>query len=142
MISILLKNFLKVVPWLIIGGLYLLIRFAGTHEVVDWGLSIYSLLMIWLSGAVLISLFFQLGDSLTLVPVFRKQSYGLIIILRVVVVFIGLLLLSLLSRFIAFFYGQIAFDDILPSWLQRLSEIPTLIVFLYLVLTTAVMSFN
>lgn len=137
----LLTIFLRVVPWLIIGGLYLLIRFAGTRESVDWGISIHSLLMIWIFGAILVSLFFHLGGYLAYLSYFRKQPYGIIILLRVAVVFIGLLLLSLLSRFVAFFYGQIEFNEILPSWFQRLSELPTLVVFLYLIIATAVMSF-
>ncbi len=139
--SLLLKFFLNLIPWLVIGGLYILIRFSGTTNTTDWATSNSSLLTIWIVGAVLISLFFQLGDYLAYIPIFRKKPYGFIISLRVIVVFFGLLLLSLLSRFMAFFFGQIELSEVFPSYIQRLSEIPTLIVFLYLIIMTAVVSF-
>ena len=141
MYSFFLKLIIKVIPWLVIGGLYLLIRFAGTSDTIDWASSTASIITVWVSGAILITIFYQFGDYLSYQSYFRKQPYGMIVILRVVVVFCGMLFLSLLSRIVAYLYGQIGADDIFSSYIQRLTEIPTLIVFLYLIIATSILSF-
>ena len=135
------KLMIKLVPWLIITGMYILIRFGGTTAKADWASDNFSMIIMWLVGSVLLTLFFSLSNYITIKAVFRKQAYGIIVLLRVFIVFVGLLFLSLSSRIMLFMQGQLDADQIVISWVERLLSIPTLIAFLYLIIATAIVSF-
>ena len=128
-------------PWLLITGIYLLVRFGGTHETADWASSTSSIIIMWLVGSIILAAFFHFSNYITIKPALRKQAYGVIVFLRVLIVFLGLLLLSLSSRIMLYFQGALSADEILSSWFERLMMTPTLVAFLWLIVATAIVSF-
>jgi len=136
-----LRLIINVIPWLIVTGMYILIRFGGTQETADWAYNYSAMIIMWLVGGVLLTIFFAFSNYLAMKPLIRKQAYIYIMLLRVIVVFVSLILMSLAARFMLFFQGHLSADEIITSWLERLTTLPTLAAFLYLIVAVSIVSF-
>lgn len=127
--------------WLIICGFYLLIRFYGTDEYMDWGTSKESFLIIWLLSALTLNVIYLIGQHVSDLKKVRRHSYGYIILIRVGAVSIGILIVLLLTRIFALLQGRIHISELLPTYFERLMGTQAIVVILFLVFGAFIISF-
>jgi len=138
----LLKSlFYSIFAWLIAIGLYMLIRFYGTTEVVDWAPDTKSIVVVWIIASLIFGIIYWITTEISDRPVFRKRSYGFLISFRIAGVISGLLLIGLFTRIWAFWNGDIVLSQVLPSYWERLTDKPIRAVFAYLVVVSAIFAF-
>ena len=121
----------SVVAWIGALGLYLTVRFLGTKDTMDWATTPGALVLLGIVvGAVfgvLYWLILLLADSRHL----RRRSYGFLLAFKCVGLFLAACVIVLVSRIAAYMQGSITAEEILPSFLDRLSHGAGVAFFLY-----------
>ena len=132
---------ISIVAWASAGALYLLVRFAGVESRTDWASTSTGLVSMWIFASIFLGLSYSFSLSLSKKPSVRRRSYSYIIVYRSIVVLLSLLILVFFSRVLAVLQGQISWLELLPTFAERITATPTLVVLLYFVITTAIISF-
>lgn len=129
-----------IVAYLTAAALYLLVRFYGTKDVMDWATDRHSLLLLWAVIGVTFGLFYWLitlvADSRRL----RSKPYHFIILFKTAGIALTTVVIVFISRVAAYVQGSIRFADIVPSFLQRLSHQAVLAFFIYVVTVCVIYS--
>jgi adenylate cyclase len=131
----------SVIAWLIAVGLYMLIRFFGTKDSVDWAVYPQLYIGVWLTAGF----FFGVAEwSITKIsdrPNLRSRSYGFLIFLKVFTMITVTLLMFLILRFIACFSGVIEASQILPTFVEHITSKATIVGFMYLGVVSALLGY-
>jgi len=129
-----------IVAWSMVIGMYLLIRFYGTKDTMDWATSTSSLFFLCLICGIVLGI--TDGFSLAILerPKFRKRSYGFTIAIRVGTMFSAALLIVFTSRVAAFLSGTLEFSQIFPTFMDRLAHNAVIAFLIYLTTVSAIFS--
>jgi adenylate cyclase len=131
----------SVIAWLMAMGLYMLIRFFGTQDTMDWAANTQIFIGVW----ILVGLFFGTAYWFTMMvsdkPQFRRRSYGFLISIKVITMLMVTLLLGLILRLIAFFTGAIQADQIVPTFIENMTSKLVLVILLYIGIVSAMLGF-
>jgi adenylate cyclase len=136
-----LKPFIYlIVSWSMAIGMYLLIRFHGTKDTMDWASSTSSYLFICLVGGLL----FGITDGILLIilerPKLRRRSYGFTISVRVATILLTAILIIFITRLVAYLSGTLEFSQIFSTFIDRLTHKAGLTSLLYLITVSALFS--
>ncbi len=112
----------NVVAWILALGLYLLVRFYGTQDVMDWATGPRALIVLWIVVGTLFGILYWLITLAADSAAVRRRSYGYIIAFKTAGLLLTACLVVLVSRIAAFAQGSISVGEILPSFLHRLSH--------------------
>jgi len=127
--------------WLVAMGMYALIRFYGTAEVMDWMADPAAVWTGWIVVGLPLGLIFWLielkGDS----PILRKRAYGFIILVKVLVLLLSAIAVVFAARVLEFSIGSFPLMDLLPNFFYRLLHPTMLGLLLYITLVSFVLSF-
>ena len=130
----------SVAAWIVAIGIYMLIRWYGTKDTMDW-ITGHTLVLVWLGAGFLFGSIDLLSDFICDSTGLRKKSYGFLIFFRVLCLILGALILLLITRLIALSLGQIGQSEFVSSFTARLTHKATLAFFLYLGIVDALFSF-
>jgi adenylate cyclase len=133
--------FFSVTAWLIAVGFYMLIRFFGTKDSVDWAVSTQLYINVWLTGGLFLGVAEWCITILSDRPNLRIRSYGFLIFLRVVTMVAVTLLMFFILRLIAFLAGVIDASQILPSFVEHIASKATIVGFMYLGVVSALLGY-
>ena len=137
-----LSSFLySVIAWLIALGLYMLIRFFGTQDTMDWAANTQIFIGVWVLAGLFFGTVYWLTTIISDKPQLRRRSYGFLISLRVVSMVIVTLIIGLILRFIAFFTGAIEADQILPTYVENMTSKLMVVIVLYIGIVSAILGF-
>jgi adenylate cyclase len=121
----------SVLAWIAALGLYILVRFYGTQDTMDWATTPGALFVLALAvGAifgVLYWLILLLADSKAL----RRHSYGFLIAFKCAGLFLAACVIVLVSRVAAYLQGSIPLEQVVPSFFARFSNGAVIAFFLY-----------
>lgn len=127
--------------WLFAGAIYLLVRFYGTKENVDWAQDSQSLYFLWLLSAFSFSIIFWIANFISEMRVLRTRAFWFLFSMKMIILLFGCLVILMMSRFFAFFQGTIEFGQILPSFTSKLTENSTQVFFLYVFTVSGLFNF-
>ena len=133
--------FISVGGWLLAVGLYLLIRFYGTHDTMDWATGPAAMIAAWLVSGSVLGTAYWITSGISDHPAFRKRSYGFLILFRTLVMVTGLVLVAAVTRLLAVVQGTATIQEFGTTFLARLTSKPMLVATLYVAIVTAVFSF-
>lgn len=127
--------------WLFAGGFYALVRFYGTHESSDWITSDRATILIWALGSTLFGVTYWLSQQVANSRRFRQRSYGFLILFKALALVGMTVVMVLITRISAYLLGNISPEEIVPTFLLRLSSKPVLIFSIYVFVTAAIAGF-
>lgn len=127
--------------WGFAGLLYLLIRFLGTSETEDWAHNFELMFYLWLAGSHLLGIMFWFSSKLCDSERIRKKTYRYILFIKTTSLVIGSIIILLMTRITAYLLGHINLTQILPTFLERLTDETMLVFLLYVATTGALYSF-
>jgi len=141
-----IKNHIKTffsdyLVWLFAGAMYLLIRFYGTKENVDWAQDLNSLFYLWLSSTLAFSGIFWIANFISEMRFLRSKPFWFLFAIKMSILLFGCLLVLLMSRFFAFFQGNISFAQVFPSFFGKLTSDSTQVFFLYVFTVSGLFNF-
>lgn len=117
--------------WIGALGLYLLVRFYGTQDTMDWATTPGALFVLGLAVGTIFGVLYWLillaADSKAL----RTRSYGLLIAFKTIGLFLAACVIVLVSRVAAYLQGSIGAEEILPSFFARFQSGAVVAFFLY-----------
>jgi adenylate cyclase len=131
----------SVIVWWLAGLVYLSIRFFGTHDSMEWTFSGTSLFVLWLVGSTLFGLVYWLSQVISDLPRYRTRSYGFLILFKATFLVAMTIVMVLMTRLLAFLYGKIEADQLLPTFFDRVGSLPTAVFLVYVFLVAIVFSF-
>jgi adenylate cyclase len=130
----------SVLAWIAAIGLYLLVRFHGTQDQMDWATAPGALELLSLTvGSIFGVLYFLIGlvsESAAL----RRRSYGFIIAFKAAGLFVTGCIIVFVSRFAAYLQGGLALEEVWPSFVARLGHPAVLSFFVYVTAAAIVLS--
>lgn len=132
---------ISIIAWMIGGGLYLLTRFYGTNDRTDWSTTPGILYCAWIIGSILLGLIFWISNRFGDRPSLRKRSYLFLLVFKVFCILFGSLVLLMMSRFLAFFSGEITQQEIIPTFIEKLMGGQMQVLFLFIAAVGIVLSF-
>ncbi len=136
-----LKSFLYlIISWDIAIGMYLLIRFNGTKDTMEWASSTSTLLILCLICGLLLGIV----DGISLIilerPQLRIRPYRFTFSIRVITIFLITVLIVFISRIVAYIIGTLEFSQIFPTFIDRLTNKTVWTFLLYIVTISALFS--
>jgi len=131
----------SVLAWGGATGLYLLIRFYGTKDSMEWTVSPEAFIQMWLMASLLLGCINYFSNRISDLPAIRQRSYGFIVLIKVVLLVTGAYILLLLARLVAVYHGQIAWDDVIPVFMSRVTHKVTIVCILYIAIVSAILGF-
>jgi adenylate cyclase len=132
--------FYLIISWNMAVGMYLLIRFHGTKDTMDWASSTSSILLICLICGSLLGIVDGILLAILERPKLRRRSYGFAISVRVITMFLTAVLIVFISRLTAYISGNIEFSQLFSTFIDRLTHKAVLPFLLYLVTVSALFS--
>lgn len=130
----------SVLAWIGALGLYLLVRFYGTQDTMDWATSRGALLLLGLAVGTIFGVLFWLIGLLADTKALRRRSYGFIIAFKTAGLFVTACVIVLVSRFAAYLQGALALDEVVPSFVARMSHSAVIAFFAYVTAVAALFS--
>jgi len=118
----------------------MLIRWYGTKDTMDW-ITGYTFIIVWLSGGLLLGSFDLLSNIVSDSTGLRKRSYGFLILFKGISLVSAAILLLFITRLIALSLSQIGQDELLSSFMARLTHKTMLVFLLYVGIAGALFSF-
>jgi len=131
----------SVVAWIAAIGLYLLVRFFGTQDTMDWATTPRALALLTLAVGSVFGVLYWLIGLLAGSKLLRRRSYGFTIAFKSAGLFLTACLIVLISRVAAYLQGNIPADQILPSFVARLGHSAAIAFFVYVTVVAVVFSF-
>lgn len=132
----------SLVAWAIAMGSYMLVRYYGTAEVVDFARNQPSMMIVgWAIGSILLGLAYFGADVLGSKPSFRTRSYGFLMFLRGLLLVGAMIVIIFVARSLAVAQGTLGASDLIPAFWDRLTHKTTFAALVYLALVTAVITF-
>jgi adenylate cyclase len=126
------KMFVSIAYWLAAGGLYILIRFYGTKDHMDWASGPKAFTFIWLMAGTLLGVAYWITQVVAELRGFRRRSYGFSMLFKTVGMVTAGLLILLITRVYAISQGQIGWNQLVSTFLERLTDKTAIVFFLYL----------
>jgi adenylate cyclase len=130
----------SILAWTAALGLYLVVRFLGTKDTMDWATTPGALAVLALAvGAIFGVLYWAIAlvaDSKAL----RRRSYGFIIAFKTAGLFLTACVIVFVSRVAAYLQGSIALEDVVPSFVARMSHNAVIAFFIYVTSVAIVFS--
>ncbi|MGI9240372.1 MAG: hypothetical protein ACR2RV_06195, partial [Verrucomicrobiales bacterium] len=103
----------SLIAWEIAAGLYMLVRFCGTGDSIDWIDSFWGMVALWLLGGCLLGVMDWLVTSAIFGSRLRSFPFGVLTVLRVSVLLCGFLGVILISRSLSVVAGESSVSGIL-----------------------------
>lgn len=130
----------SVLAWIAAIGLYLLVRFHGTQDSMDWATAPGALpLLALVVGTIFGILYFLIGllaDGRAL----RRRSYGFTIAFKTAGLFLTACIIVYVSRFAAYLQGGLALEEVWPSFVARMRHDAVQSFFIYVTAVAIVLS--
>lgn len=129
------------VAWSIAMGVYALVRFFGTAEVLDFEQTPTAMLGLWLLMSALLGVTDYAADRISDRPSIRSRPYGQLLLLRAGILLAAVITLLFAARLLALGQGELQAVDILPTFFDRLLHRTTLAVLVYVATAAMVITF-
>lgn len=123
----------SVVAWIGAMGLYLLVRFFGTRDTMDWATTPGALLLLTLAVGTIFGVLYWLVGLLAESKTLRRRSYGFIIGFKSAGLFLTACVIVLVSRVAAYLQGSMPLEQIVPSFLARMGHSAVIAFFIYVI---------
>jgi adenylate cyclase len=132
--------FFSVLAWIAALGLYLLVRFLGTKDTMDWATTPGALLLLGLAVGTIFGVLYWIVSLLADSEALRRRSYGFIIGFKSIGLFLTACVIVFVSRVAAYLQGTIAADEIVPTFMARLGHGAVVAFFIYVTAVAVVFS--
>lgn len=130
----------SVAAWIGALGLYILVRFFGTQDTMDWATTPRALLLLTLAVGMIFGVLYWLIGLLADGKALRRRSYGFIIAFKSVGLFLTACVIVLVSRVAAHVQGTIPLEQIVPSFIARMGHSAVIAFFIYVTAVAVVFS--
>ena len=119
----------------------MLIRFTAVGETIDWANGFGGVIFMSIVGGFVLGVFDFLANIAINNSRFRARSFGSLIVLKVIALIAGTTVVILFSRFVAAWSGETPWNDVFPSFFERLVDNRMLAAYLYVGVAAAVIAF-
>ena len=130
----------SILGWIGALGLYLLVRFFGTQDTMDWATTPRALLLLGLAVGTIFGVLYWLVGLLADSKALRRRSYGFIIAFRSAGIFLAACVIVLVSRVAAYLQGSLPLEQIVPSFMARMGHSAVIAFFIYVTAVAVVFS--
>ena len=130
----------SVLAWITAISLYLLVRFHGTQDRMDWATTSGALVLMALAVGTIFGVLYFLIGLVGEGKALRRRSYGFIIAFKATGLFLTACLIVFVSRFAAYLQGGLALEEVWPSFVARLGHEAVQSFFIYVTAVAIVLS--
>lgn len=138
--SIISSLILNIVFWVCVSGLYLIVRFWGTTDKIDWASNMQALIVLWLIVGTFYGIANWLINLITDSEKMRKKTYGFLISIKVFGVIVITLMVIFTSRVAGFFQGTVELNQIIPSFFVRATHPAGMAILIYAMMASFMFS--
>ena len=131
----------SLIAWEVATGLYMIVRFCGTGDTIDWIDSFWGMVGLWLVGGCLLGVMDWLVTTAIFGSRLRSFPFGVLTVLRVSVLLGGFLGVILISRCLSAMAGESGLSGILPSFWDRVDDPRTVGALVYLSVAASMITF-
>lgn len=130
----------SVLAWIGALGLYILVRFLGTQDTMDWATTPGALFLLALAVGTIFGVLYWLVGLLADSKSLRRRSYGFIIAFKTAGLFLTACVIVFVSRVAAYLQGTISLEEIVPTFLARMGHSAVVAFFIYVTAVAVVFS--
>jgi len=127
--------------WTIATGIYMLVRFYGTAEVMDFSESPVAMVALWLISSLLLGFAYFGTDVIGNRPSMRSKSYGYMMVVRGLILIAAVLVGIFIARLIALAQGNLAAADLISAYLDRVTHKTTVAALVFVAVSSSVITF-
>ena len=123
----------SVLAWIAALGLYLMVRFLGTQDTMDWASTPRALVLLGVVVGTIFGVLYWLVLLLADSRLLRTRSYGFLIAFKSAGLFLAACVIVFVSRVAAYLQGSIPAEQIVPSFFARFGNGAVIAFFTYVI---------